>query len=476
MRSLRDIKKSIGCAAIHAKPDADQAVLADLLRRLTETKRDKPAAMHPVHRTAILRGPVAKLTSAAAAIAVIILLLMVGGRRSSPAYALSQTAEALKSIRFLHVIERDETGVVKNERWIEVGPDGRQVRYRQDKPPHLFVIDDGKSIARYHNYANTMTIYNNREMEYEWIRPLGRAFENLREEGMILEENAAYHGRRAHKVWWPAMRSVCYVDPATRLPIAIEDLELSYEEPPAGTFEIVIPEGYAVTDDTQQSDFSAAVELIQPATPLMEIVNRDDVIKLHRTGPRSYVGDLDIKITCSTDVTWGLSVAKTGAVQCDCSCSIDKWDMAPPGGMATVGVALTDVQAENAPRGTQAALVKLRVEPRPEPMSDARALRELGLALYDAKRYEEALATFERIERQDNADQEDIAIAVIWQGHMLDLLGRRAEAVARYESVVGMGLEGGVHQGQYDLRYDFTPYAKERMSTPFTRVERLDSK
>jgi hypothetical protein len=424
----------------------------------------------------ITKNRYSKLATAAAILVVTGISIILLDGTTSPAYAINQTVEAFKSIRFLHVVERNGADVIENERWVEVGPDGGQARYRQDKPPHIFVIDDGKSIARYHSYTNTMTIYHSREMQYEWIRPLGRAFENLLQEGMILEENAAFRGRRVHKVWWPAMRGVCYVDPQTRLPVAIEDLELSYEEPPAGTFKIVVPEGYAIVDDTQQSDFYAAVELIQPATPLMEIVNRDEVIRLHRTGPRSYVGDLDLEVTCNTDVTWTLSVTKTGVVQGDYSCSIDKWDIAPPGGVATVAVALTQVQAENTPRGTQVALVTLRVEPRPDPMNDARALRELGLALYDAKRYEEALTTFERIEQQDNADQEELAMAIIWQGHVLDLLGRRNEAIARYERVVGMGLEGGVHQGQYGLRYEFTPYAKERMTTPFTRMERLDSK
>jgi tetratricopeptide (TPR) repeat protein len=44
------------------------------------------------------------------------------------------------------------------------------------------------------------------------------------------------------------MSAECYVDPQTKLPIAIGDTELSYEDPPAGTFDIFIPEGYAVID------------------------------------------------------------------------------------------------------------------------------------------------------------------------------------------------------------------------------------
>jgi tetratricopeptide (TPR) repeat protein len=38
------------------------------------------------------------------------------------------------------------------------------------------------------------------------------------------------------------------VDPQTKLPITIGDSELSYEEPPAGTFEITTPPGYVAVD------------------------------------------------------------------------------------------------------------------------------------------------------------------------------------------------------------------------------------
>ena len=483
MRSLRDIRKSIGGAAIGSQSDTDQAILADLLQRLADAKTDKPASAKPVRGSSCLRRSVWKLGSTAAVFAIAVVLLMHGGRLSSPAYAVSQTVEAFRSVRFLHVVGRDKDGAVWEERWIEIGLDGRQVRYRQNRPPHTLVVDDGQSIARFHNDARTVTLYHDRDMQYEWIRPLGRAFANLLKEGFVLEENAVFRGRLVHKVWWPAMRSVCCVDPTTRLPVAVGGLELSYEEPPAGTFGIVVPEGYATVDDAPHGDCYAAMEVIQPATPLMQITNKDRLIGLHRTGPHSYAGDLDIRITCDTEIMWALSISKTGEVAGDYGCSIDGWDMAPPGGVATVCATLTQVQPEDVPKGGQVAVVELRVEPRPEPMNDAQALRELGLALYDARRYEEALAIFERMEQQragpspdpNRADEENRALAVIWQAHMLDLLGRRSEAVARYVRIIDMKPEGGVSQDDYGLRFWFTPYAKERITVPFTRVEHRDN-
>jgi tetratricopeptide (TPR) repeat protein len=147
--------------------------------------------------------------------------------------------------------------------------------------------------------------------------------------------------------------------------------------------------------------------------------------------------------------------------------------MATPGGVATVGVHLTEAGTDGASQDVKVAVVRLRIASRPGLMEDARAWRTLGFACYDARRYEQALAAFERMERQDNADRNDRAMAVIWQGHMLDLLGRRQEAIARYRKVADMGLESGVRHDQYGLAYKYTPYARERMTTPFIRVENL---
>ncbi len=55
-------------------------------------------------------------------------------------------------------------------------------------------------------------------------RPTGRSLrEPAVQEGKILEEKDQYKGRRAHKVWWPYLSAECYVDPRTKLPLAIGD-------------------------------------------------------------------------------------------------------------------------------------------------------------------------------------------------------------------------------------------------------------
>ncbi len=100
-------------------------------------------------------------------------------------------------------------------------------------------------------------------------------------------------------------------------------------------------------------------------------------------------------------------------------------------------------------------------------------LLRLGFALYDAERYEEAVRAFVRLEEvsQGAGDQNRQVVAIIWQGQMLDLLGRREEAIARYQHVVDMNPEGGMRHDQYGLSYEYGPYAAERLQTPFQRIE-----
>ncbi len=225
-----------------------ERLLQEMMHAQEQSKDTIPALHEPVTGRFIMKSPIVKSVAAAAVIAVGLLTLSFWGRVTTPAYALGDTVEALKNVRFLHILGYDDQGGIKDERWIEIGMGGWQVRYRQDSPPHHVAIEDGESTAVYRNDKKAVILYDREDMQYQWVGELGKAFENLRQEGKILQENGQYQGRPAHKVWWPYLSAECYVDPQTKLPIAIGNSELSYEEPPAGTFEITVPEGYAVAD------------------------------------------------------------------------------------------------------------------------------------------------------------------------------------------------------------------------------------
>ena len=64
--------------------------------------------------------------------------------------------------------------------------------------------------------------------------------------------------------------------------------------------------------------------------------------------------------------------------------------------------------------------------------------------------------------------------ALIWQGHMLDLLGRREEAKELYQKVVRHeAASGEFTMDQYGLKYVPSRYALERLETPFKRIENV---
>jgi tetratricopeptide (TPR) repeat protein len=93
--------------------------------------------------------------------------------------------------------------------------------------------------------------------------------------------------------------------------------------------------------------------------------------------------------------------------------------------------------------------------------------------LYDVARYEDAQEVFAQLQgwARERGNEDLAAASSIWRGHMLDLLGRRSEAVALYREVVAMDSQDTWTYDQYGLRIALSPYAAERVETPFQRIE-----
>jgi aminopeptidase N len=111
-----------------------------------------------------------------------------------------------------------------------------------------------------------------------------------------------------------------------------------------------------------------------------------------------------------------------------------------------------------------------------EQLNDQFSLKRIAFALYDVKRYEEALDAFRKVADRERAlgSKPGSAIFLIWQGHMLDLLGRREEALSRYQKVVDMKVtDSRWSTGVYGLSYkpSISGYAAERLKEPFKRLE-----
>ncbi|MFC2165633.1 alpha/beta fold hydrolase [Acidobacteriota bacterium] len=99
----------------------------------------------------------------------------------------------------------------------------------------------------------------------------------------------------------------------------------------------------------------------------------------------------------------------------------------------------------------------------------------IGFGLYDDKKYDEACYVFTRMQhvaaKGKSPAQE--AAALIWQGHMFDLLGKRNEAIKRYRLAADMNIDDTWMHGQYDLQYSLSSYAAERIQKPFQRIDNI---
>jgi hypothetical protein len=91
----------------------------------------------------------------------------------------------------------------------------------------------------------------------------------------------------------------------------------------------------------------------------------------------------------------------------------------------------------------------------------------LGLMLYEGRHDEEALRAFQEASRLSSA-LFIAQTALVWQGHVLDLLGRRDEALRCYRSALDKGFVGPMRHDQWGMVLD-RKWVEERLVTPFTR-------
>ena len=104
-------------------------------------------------------------------------------------------------------------------------------------------------------------------------------------------------------------------------------------------------------------------------------------------------------------------------------------------------------------------------------LDDPWLLLKSGFALYDLERYDDALSVFLEMATKTEGDRSILAASLVWQGHMLDLLDQREEAIAVYQRVVELNVTDSMGHSQFGMRYSPSRYAAQRVKAPFVRVE-----
>jgi len=101
-------------------------------------------------------------------------------------------------------------------------------------------------------------------------------------------------------------------------------------------------------------------------------------------------------------------------------------------------------------------------------VSDAHAWFSLGLALYDGKYYTEALEAFSRSQGAAAKNSMDDFVALVWQGHILDIFGRREEALGKYKEALKKAKYFEMRHDQYGIKVN-REWVEERIRKPFKR-------
>jgi tetratricopeptide (TPR) repeat protein len=116
--------------------------------------------------------------------------------------------------------------------------------------------------------------------------------------------------------------------------------------------------------------------------------------------------------------------------------------------------------------GAGAAALEIYRQARGLKIEDTGAHVRLFFALYDGRYYNEALETIQALAPAVQGDMKFAAL--VWEGHLLDLLGRRTEAVAAYQEALKIPGQPSMRSDQYGMTID-KKWVEERLKTPFER-------
>ncbi|MHC4537972.1 MAG: hypothetical protein ACYS6K_28925 [Planctomycetota bacterium] len=189
MRETDNMKKLIKKLRFEATADTHERILGNVLKALEISEQEKSAAPMPSIRRIIMKSKITKLAAAAVIIVGVALLITVVDKLTSPAYAIEQTIKAFENVQYMHIVRRDKAGNIEDERWIEIGPDGIQARYRQDTPErNFFVVDDRQTVMVHHPDKKTVVLYDANEKCWTWIYAPGKVFQELADGGTTLRK------------------------------------------------------------------------------------------------------------------------------------------------------------------------------------------------------------------------------------------------------------------------------------------------
>jgi len=253
MRPTEDIRSLFESSEVRIGAEAERRILSKAMTNLKQ-KQQADKIRKGIWRI-IMENKATSLATASVLVVAVVALSMLFDTGTSTAYAIEKTVEAVKTVTFLHVVMKTDEGEIADERWIEVGADGKQRRYRQESDflgHRLLIVDNGETVFLHDKVKHEVTLYDPQQKSFEWIGDIHEFFAKVAIDATAtLEENVSYKGRTAHRIRY--MNQACHIDPDSYLPIALGAYDISYEAPPAGVFLIPdIPANAKVSDERKQ--------------------------------------------------------------------------------------------------------------------------------------------------------------------------------------------------------------------------------
>ena len=241
-------------ASLKSNSEKNKQVVEDALSAYRRTLNKRPIVVKQNVWRIIMNSKITKL----ATVAVVILAVVVGvtliDRSATPAYAIEQTIEAMRSISSVRAYLSD------GEVLFQINPEtGWHEYYRVDQvdalivatPEKTYHYDKDKNVVRISDeYAPGMEVRFSRFIEdmADWAQEHNGTMDHqlefdqdLQKEVIKVHVHIPAHGDSG------GQDSTINVDPETKLPISFGTIRLEYNVPiPPGSFDFEIPEGAEV--------------------------------------------------------------------------------------------------------------------------------------------------------------------------------------------------------------------------------------
>jgi tetratricopeptide (TPR) repeat protein len=119
--------------------------------------------------------------------------------------------------------------------------------------------------------------------------------------------------------------------------------------------------------------------------------------------------------------------------------------------------------------GEDKRALDLFAEAKTAQLADADSWIKLGIVLYDGKHYPEALEAFGQVTSVQKGEPIYRFVAHCWQGHVLDLMERREDAIGEYRQALKIDIgDQTIQHDQYGMVIG-RKWVEERLKTPFVR-------